>query len=57
MFINCPNVTIFLLQRPSDGQSGQTDKDFTISRLKTEIRRSEQRVEDLNMEVQNSLHQ
>ena len=36
---------------PERDRSGQSDSDFAVMQLKTDLRRSEQKVEDLQMEV------
>lgn len=45
-----------VFQRAADFESpssqGQTEKDYTIVKLKTDLRRTEQKVEDLSMEVE-----
>ena len=35
--------------------SSQSDKDYTVIKLKTDLRRAEQRVEDLSLEVRNAM--
>lgn len=50
-------MTIMWFQRSSEyeplSSQGQSERDYTIMKLKTDLRRSEQRVDDLNMEVRN----
>ena len=35
--------------------SSQSDKDYTVIKLKTDLRRAEQRVEDLSLEVRSAM--
>lgn len=47
---------LFLFQQrrtedPDSSNSSQSDKDYTVMQLKTDLRRAEQRVEDLQLEV------
>ena len=48
---------LFFSQQNGEYEAGssQSDKDYTVIKLKTDLRRAEQRVEDLSLEVRSAM--